>query len=460
MGDNGTVTVNANYSVGSIYIGSSAATAPGNGTVVVGTTAANKTLTVGGTLYLGNASHAGTLKLGGSGAFGGTIVLGPGGIVTAGTPTLALNGTSAVNTIDTNGNNVTYASVISDLGTNNTFFKAGNGTLTLSAANTYAGPTTIGGGTLVLSNTTLASSGSDPAKRRRVPAVGAVIQNFNTLTVGVGGGSIVPDPTGTVNFNTSVTATTVGGGLLVNAGPTGIVTVPNAPDATGIYGGRMVYFDGTNYNWAASPGYSFRPATLSGYTLYSPLNTTAGGGTDALNSQITGTATLGGNVQTNTLSIAPTAPTTLHLGGYALTLNGGGLLVTGANAVTIGDNASDTLTAGSATIGSTDELIIQQYSTAPLTINASIVTNPLATSTALTKAGSGTTILNGTNTYTGKTTVAGGTLVVPSIAECRATALAATSRYLPAPRYRSTTAVQTTGPRAKSAPPAFSTPRP
>ena len=123
---------------------------------------------------------------------------------------------------------------------------------------------------------------------------------------------------------------------------------------------------------------------------------------------------MGGNVQTNTLSIAPAAPTTLHLGGNLLTLNSGGLLVTGSNAVTIGDNAGDTLTAGSATIGSTDELIIQQYSTAPLTINASIITNPLSTSTALTKAGPGTTILNGTNTYAGKTTVAGGTLVSPN----------------------------------------------
>ncbi len=93
-----------------------------------------------------------------------------------------------------------------------------------------------------------------------------------------------------------------------------------------------------------------------------------------------------------------------------MTINGGGLLVTGANPVTISDG---NLTAGSAGIGGVNnELIIQQYNTGNLTISAAITDN--GTPTSVTKAGPGTTILTGANLYTGTTTVGSGTLVAPT----------------------------------------------
>ena len=474
IGDNGTVTVDSTYATANLYIGSNAGTDPGNGTVTF--SSASSRLNVNGIVTIGSATHTGTLNLnagtlnivGSTGAIqtGGTAVFNmSGGTLQATNANVNYAGNIAfgsgthTDTFNTAiAGSITLSGNITDAGTGS-LTKVGLNTLTLSGSSiAYKGTTTVGGGTLLLSNSALTNSTALALQNGGAFQLGSgLTQNFNTLTVAVGGGSIVPSSTGTVNFNTSVTDNTVGGALLVNAGPTGIVTVPTAPDATGIYGGRIVYFDGTNYNWAATTT-SFGQRTLSGYASYSPLNTT--GGTDALNSQITGDATLAASVQTNTLSIAPTAPTTLHLGGNLLTLNDGGLLVTGSNAVTIGDNASDTITGGSSTIGSTDELVIHQYSTAPLTINASIVTNPLSISTALTKAGPGTAILNGTNTYTGKTTVAGGTLVAPTPRHWGATALPATSQSLRAPRCKSTTAARSTGPRPKSPAPTFSTPRP
>jgi len=49
---------------------------------------------------------------------------------------------------DTNGNNVAFASALSGSGG---LVKVGNGTLTLGAASTYSGGTTINGGTLAIS---------------------------------------------------------------------------------------------------------------------------------------------------------------------------------------------------------------------------------------------------------------------------------------------------------------------
>ena len=63
--------------------------------------------------------------------------------------TLTLN--AGGGTIDTNGNTVTFANSVGNGGIGG-LTKAGAGTLTLSAANTYSGATSVNGGTLVFSN--------------------------------------------------------------------------------------------------------------------------------------------------------------------------------------------------------------------------------------------------------------------------------------------------------------------
>lgn len=125
------------------------------------------TVTVGGdALYLGS----GTVNFGGSGTLninGGTVIAKQlsgglegnsvvnfnGGLLkaAAGANTAFVGGLDAVTIlsggarIDTNGQNLTVSQVLTGSGG---FTKSGTGTLTLSAANTYTGPTSVNAGTL------------------------------------------------------------------------------------------------------------------------------------------------------------------------------------------------------------------------------------------------------------------------------------------------------------------------
>ena len=86
---------------------------------------------------------SGTITLG-----GGTLQYGTG--VTTDLSSRFSTAASQAFNIDTNGNNVTYASALTSSG--GTLTKTGSGTLTLSRTNTYNGTTTISSGTLLLSS--------------------------------------------------------------------------------------------------------------------------------------------------------------------------------------------------------------------------------------------------------------------------------------------------------------------
>ena len=408
VGDGGTVAVNAADVASSIYIGTSGVTDSGTGTVNIN---AASTLTVGGTLYLGNATNAGTLGI------AGTLILGPGGIVTAGTHALNVNGSGVTGTINTNGFNVTYADPIGETGgTGNTLAKSGAGTLTLSGANSYTGGTSVLGGTLLANFTTnsgVLSSGpltlQGGGTLQLLGNSAGTTQYMGNLTVNSGGGAIVlqTQGAGTTTLNlATITATTVGSSLLVNAPANTAVTTSSNVGGNGIYGGRAVFTsDGVNYNWATTVS-GGAPYTLSANGTYVNLASSV---LSTDNARIQSNEVLGAAPQTvNTLKIE--GASSLDLNTQTLTINGGGLLVTGANPVTISDG---NLTAGSAGIGGVNnELIIQQYNTGNLTISAAITDN--GTPTSVTKAGPGTTILTGANLYTGTTTVGSGTLVAPT----------------------------------------------
>ncbi len=87
--------------------------------------------------------------------------------------------------------------------------------------------------------------------------------------------------------------------------------------------------------------------------------------------------------------------------GFTLTLQSGGLLTTGATAVTV--------SGGSLTTGNSNDLVVHAYNTGGTTVSSTLIG-----SGGLTKSGSGTLTLSGTsaNTYTGTTTVNAGTLVL------------------------------------------------
>src|SRR5581483_11432519 len=88
--------------------------------------------------------------------------------------------------IDTNGFNTTYGGVIAGTGG---FVKAGNGTLTLSGASTYAGATNLRGGTLQLG-----AANALPTDTALTVNSGATFDlngNAQQLTGLTGGGSVV-----------------------------------------------------------------------------------------------------------------------------------------------------------------------------------------------------------------------------------------------------------------------------
>ena len=127
--------------------GSGAVTKSGSGTLTF----------TGSNGYTGGTTlESGLLSLGSAGALGttGTITFAGGGLQFTGANKAdysarfsAADNQSIV--IDTNGEDVSFASAISGIGTRLT--KLGDGTLTLAAANSYLGRTTISGGTLALS---------------------------------------------------------------------------------------------------------------------------------------------------------------------------------------------------------------------------------------------------------------------------------------------------------------------
>lgn len=119
----------------------------GANTYTGGTTISGGTLTANSTDALGVSGNV-TFK-------GGKLQYGAG--VSTDYSSRIKSSTSAI-AIDTNNQNVTYASA---LGSNNTggLTKSGNGTLTLSAANAYSGNTTVSAGTLTASHANALGSG-------------------------------------------------------------------------------------------------------------------------------------------------------------------------------------------------------------------------------------------------------------------------------------------------------------
>ncbi len=121
------------------------------------------TLKAADTFTGGITLNGGLLNLGGASALGtsGTIAFAGGGLQYSAVNTVDYSARFATTAnqqylIDTNGQNVNYAAALSSVGGSLT--KIGAGVLTLSAANTYTGPTIIAGGILNLNNAAVLSS--------------------------------------------------------------------------------------------------------------------------------------------------------------------------------------------------------------------------------------------------------------------------------------------------------------
>ncbi|MBN8421692.1 MAG: autotransporter-associated beta strand repeat-containing protein [Verrucomicrobia bacterium] len=403
----------------------------GNSTVEF-TAAQNYTGTTtlaGGTLVVSNSN-----QLGSPTTAAGSLILDGGilrylGITTdlSNRLTLASGGT-----IDTNGQNVTFATGLANSNTgtsglsNGGLTKIGTGTLTLTGASTYTGATTVSGGTLQLnkqtgslsSSSALIIAGNGIFRFDSTGATGALSQALSSLTFSVGDGVILSQRTAaqstTLTFQTMANRTAGATGNFTVAGTGSSASVNqvvfSTPPTTNQFLNAGLYFGGVDFAVYDATGAGYVRAI--NYTTDTNVGISAGGttlgasvagkdlqlGTAAVTAQTT--------VSINSLKIAGAFGITIGT-GQTLTIASGGLIKTGTTA---------TITGG--TLATSGELVIRQdASTDALTI-ASVISSGtgIAGNVALTKSGLGTlTLTTTTSAINGQIVINGGTITVDSV---------------------------------------------
>ena len=398
----------------------------------------------GGSLVVSNANQLGTLS---TTPTTGSIILDGGILRYSGITTDFSNRLTIASgaTIDTNGQNVTFATALSNSNTgtsglsNGGLTKIGAGTLTLNKVNSYAGATTVNQGALTLDLNTAAAdnvapntslvlaggslnvigSGSTTARTQSfttggtsfasgsstiTPTLSAAGTGTPNLTIAFGALSRSSGATGNVVFTTGNTTAT--NTLLTQ---TGIATTNTLiTDANGVayltFGTTATAID----NWAVTD------ATTASKIISAPAS---GFYTAATATAVTGNADIGAQSPTVTGASGDNAITSIRFdnaGARTLTLNQtgtstfsvGGILVGAA----VGNNA--TTIAGTATLQGPNlgagDLVIHNWDTS----SSLTISEPIG-GAGLTKSGTGALILSSTTSnYAGQTVINGGSLSV------------------------------------------------
>jgi autotransporter-associated beta strand protein len=388
------------------------------------------TLTLtGANTYSGGMTFAGgVLNVGSAGALGTTGTLSfTGGTLqysAANQTDYSSRFSTAANqlySIDTNGQNVTFATGLTSAGGSLT--KLGAGTLTLSGTNTYSGGTTLSAGTLAVGNsaalgtgdltfangTTLqaAANGLSLANAMTLNGTSTVDTQANALALAgniVGGGGLTKIGAGALTLSGPSTYT---GATNVNAGTlqAGVANAFSPLSAFTVASGATLDFN--NFDQAVGSLAGAGAVTLGAATLFTGGDNTSttfsgtisgsgglikiGPGTLTLTGTSTyagGTMIAGGLVNFNSAS---------NFGAGPILLNGGGLQWAAGTSTDI-----------------SSRLFPFGADGATFDTNGNNVTLASALSGigGVTKVGAGTLVLSGTDTYRGPTTVAAGTLTV------------------------------------------------
>jgi len=440
--------------------GGSALTKAGDGTLTLSgtntyggsTTIAAGTLNANSTDALGNSSATNTLIFA-----GGTLQAG-GTIASISTRGVTLTSTG---TIDTNGNAVSIAGIVSGGGG---LIKNGAGTLTLTAVNTFTGGTVVNEGTLSLPT---AGAATGALRGSLTINAGAIVSANRAWAMGYGGPVFGTGP--------SVTSITINGGTLswVDLGGS---TADNGTAAstitmTGgtITGVPFAWFDGntrapTLRTLASSTrstidaGLSVRLTAATDNLTFDVASGTTSDGIDLLMSGVIRNGTAGGH---DLGGIIKTGAGTMLLSGAntytgVTTVNGGMLQFSNTASLYGGNSANWTAAkivvnnsgAFAVNVGGPGEFATGDVTTLLTNLDRVVNNNGLRSGSAigfdtantsggtftiadtiadttgtgggavgLKKLGANTLILSGPNTYTGLTTVKAGTLQLGASAQ-------------------------------------------
>ncbi|WP_416548305.1 YDG domain-containing protein [Limnohabitans sp. DCL3] len=354
----------------------------------------------------GTVLSAGTLNL------GDLYVLGPSGSITFSGGILQFsannntdyssrfsNASSQAYKLDTNGVNVALQSVLSS--SSGTLTKYGSGILSLTAANTYTGATTVSEGTLSVQNAAALGSTSlgttvaaGATLELSAVAVGAEPVTLNGGTLKAAGA--ISSLSGAVTLGAAGSTIQVASGVPLTL--SGVISGAGM-DLT-ITGGGLLYLTGNN--------------SYSGATTISA-------GTVQIN---TGGRMASTVVNNSSSLIYNTGSSTTYSGAISGT---GDLTVSGATTLTL--TGTNTYT-GATTIGVSSTLVLgNSGSSGELAADSAIsnsgilkldrtdaftLGNTISGGGVLQKYGAGTATLTGNNSYTGGTTLAAGTLSLGS----------------------------------------------
>jgi autotransporter-associated beta strand protein len=353
-----------------------------------------------GLLTISNANSyaSGTTLSNGTVAFasGG---LGSGTVTMAGNSTLRwLNGNTAAvplalgngitATLDTGTNSVSESTALAGTGTR--LVKTGAGALTLGAASTYSGGTTLSQGTLTLNNATSASTGAI--------TLGDANTGANNVQLNLGAASIANPITvanqgsGTVTIASTVQFQTFSAGITLNKDVT--LSSPNQSGAW--YSFANVGGTG-NVTWLTPGNSRFN----SGACSFVGSNSVQG------LIQVQDPATFG-NLN-NSVTLSGSGQLHLYSAGVNIgALNGAGLGIYAGTGV-------DTRTINLGNGGGSG------------VFSGPIYEPNTGKTVGLTKNGAGTQTLSGTNTYTGPTAVNTGTLIIDPVGSLGNTAVTVAS---------------------------------
>ena len=454
--DNGSIAASSGVTLAGAGASFDISGASGGSTIqdlsgVVGSTLllGSKSLTVG---TANSTSFAGVIADGGmNGGYGGSLIKqGSGTLILTGTNTYTggttvSGGVLQGTTSSLQGNITNNAAVTFDQNNDGTYFgtmsgtgnltKTGMGNVTLAGPNTYTGGTTVSGGTLTGTTTSLQGNIVNEASvvfDQAVDGTYAGVMSGSGVLTKTGGGTLV-----LTADNTFTGGTIIAGGTLQlgNGGTTGMITGDVFND------GILAFNRSDNITFAGDISGSGSIAymgpgtvTLTGSSTYSGGTAIAGGTVQAGSDSAFGEAgtrltLLNGTLQA-TASFTIARPITLSgrggtfdTNGHQLTLQGalsgsGGLTKTGAGTLIL--DGTNTYRGGTTVMAG-----VLQGTTASLQRN--IVNNAMVVfdqdvdgtyagnltgSGSLTKSGAGLLNLTGTNAVGGGTTVSGGVLAV------------------------------------------------